>query len=88
MHDAVWIDARIATLREGAPYGAIDDGALAVTAGRISWVGARSEWRERARVEHDARGAWSTPALIDCHTHLVYAGNRADEFEQRLKGAT
>jgi len=88
MHDAVWIDARIATLREGAPYGAIDDGALAVTAGRISWVGARSEWRERARVEHDARGAWITPALIDCHTHLVYAGNRADEFEQRLKGAT
>lgn len=72
----------------GPSYGAIVDGALAVTANRISWAGPRSEWRDGAREEHDARGAWITPGLIDCHTHLVYAGNRAQEFEQRLKGAT
>jgi imidazolonepropionase len=54
----------------------------------VSWVGARSAWRGPAREEHDARGAWITPGLIDCHTHLVYAGNRAGEFELRLKGAS
>lgn len=86
MHDAIWINAHLATLREG--YGALRDGAIAVKDGRISWVGLRSEWHGKAAVEHDARGAWITPGLIDCHTHLVYAGNRADEFERRLKGAS
>lgn len=87
MHDAVFLNAKLATMH-GPSYGAIVDGALAVTANRISWAGPRSEWRDGAREEHDARGAWITPGLIDCHTHLVYAGNRAQEFEQRLKGAT
>ena len=86
MHDAVWINANLATLRDG--YGAIQDGALAVTAGKISWIGPRRDWKEQAREEHDAHGAWITPGLVDCHTHLVYAGNRAHEFEMRLKGAT
>lgn len=89
IHDAVWLNASLATLVEGGePYGAIRDGAIATTGGRISWIGARKDWNGKAKAEHDARGAWITPALIDCHTHLVYAGNRADEFEQRLKGAT
>jgi len=89
MQDAVWLNANLATLREGgAPYGEIRDGAIAVKDGRIAWVGPRSEWKGRAAQENDARGAWITPGLVDCHTHLVYAGNRADEFEQRLKGAT
>ena len=86
MHDAAWLNARLATLRDG--WGAIEDGVLAVRDGRISWVGSRREWCDQAREEHDARGAWITPGLIDCHTHLVYAGNRAGEFEQRLQGAT
>src|ERR1700752_2923560 len=87
MHDAVWLNANLATMRDGgAPYGALHDGAIAVKDGCISWVGARSEWKDKAAVEHDARGTWITPGLVDCHTHLVYAGNRADEFEQRLKG--
>ena len=86
MHDAVWVNANLATMPAG--YGAVPDGVLAVTDQKISWVGPRSAWRERAREEHDARGAWITPGLVDCHTHLVYAGNRANEFELRLKGAT
>jgi imidazolonepropionase len=87
-HDAVVINANLATMREGAPYGAIRDGVVAVRNQLISWVGSRADWRGKARKEHDARGAWITPGLVDCHTHLVYAGNRAHEFEQRLKGAT
>jgi imidazolonepropionase len=86
MHDAAWVNVHLATLRAGES--AIADGVLAVADGKISWVGSRREWRGAARVEHDARGAWITPALIDCHTHLVYAGNRAHEFELRLKGAS
>src|SRR2546428_3118111 len=85
MHDAVWLNAKLATM---ASHGAIVDGALAVTQGRISWVGPRSGWKDKARDEHDARGAWILPGFVDCHTHLVYAGNRAHEFELRLKGAS
>ena len=68
-------------------HGDVRDGVLAATGDRISWAGSRKEWRDKARIEHDARGAWITPALIDCHTHLVYAGNRA-RVRLRLNGAT
>jgi imidazolonepropionase len=89
MHDAVWLNAKLATMVPGSSsYGAIVDGAIAVTQGRISWVGPRVGWKDKARDEHDARGAWILPGFVDCHTHLVYAGNRAHEFELRLKGAT
>jgi len=88
MHDAAFLNAHLATMRAGGAYGAIEDGVVAVKDNLISWVGPRAEWRDKARAEHDARGAWITPGLIDCHTHLVYAGNRANEFELRLKGAT
>jgi imidazolonepropionase len=88
MHDALWLNAKLATMVAGSPYGAIVDGALAITQGRISWVGARSGWKDKAREEHDARGAWILPGFVDCHTHLVHAGNRAHEFELRLKGAS
>ena len=88
MHDALWVNVHLATMARGEPYGAIRDGAIAVKDGRISWLGPRSEWKDRAVREHDARGAWITPGLVDCHTHLVYAGNRAAEFELRLKGAS
>ena len=89
MADVLWTNARLATMREGgAPWGAIEDGAIATEGERIAWVGPRADWRGRAREERDAGGAWVTPGLVDCHTHLVYAGHRAGEFEQRLKGAT
>ena len=86
MHDAAWVNAQLATMVSG--YGTVADGVVAVTGGKISWVGPRSAWRGGAREEHDARGAWITPGLVDCHTHLVYAGNRASEFELRLEGAS
>jgi imidazolonepropionase len=92
--DAVWTNVHLATIDQATGsadgYGSIHDGALAVRDGRIAWVGSRRDlppgWR--AETEHDTRGAWLTPGLIDCHTHLVHAGNRADEFEMRLAGAS
>jgi len=89
----LWTNARIATLAAGAsvPYGLIDDGALVVEDGRIAWVGPRAELPPRLRRPaevHDAQGALLTPGLIDCHTHLVYGGDRAGEFEARLNGAS
>ena len=91
--EALWVNARLATMARDskAPYGAIDPGAIAVADGRIAWVGTMDALPEsalRGVSRHDAGGAWITPGLIDCHTHLVYAGSRAAEFEQRLEGAT
>ena len=96
--DSLWTNARIATMTSAGndssgddPYGAIGDGAIAVAGGDIAWLGATADL-DRAQVQgvpaHDAGGAWITPGLIDCHTHAVYGGNRAAEFEQRLNGAT
>lgn len=89
----IWTNASIATMEADAfePYGLIADGALAVQNGRITWVGARHALPPALRqqaVEHDARGALITPGLVDCHTHLVYGGDRAREFEARLNGAS
>src|SRR5438128_418798 len=92
MWDTVWLNARIATMAEDRPYGAIEDGAIAVEDGRIAWVGASGRMleapAEMAREVKDAGGRWITPGFVDCHTHLVYGGNRAHEFELRLKGAS
>jgi len=95
MWDAIWLGGRLATMSGPAggaeAYGAIDDGAIAVAAGRIAWVGPRAKLpgaaKDLARELHDLEGRWLTPGLIDCHTHLVYGGDRAAEFELRLKGA-
>lgn len=90
----LWRNCRVATLQplHPAPYGLIEDAALLVEAGRIAWVGPRSELpadqAARCTRQHDAGGALITPGLIDCHTHLVYAGDRAHEFELRLQGAS
>lgn len=76
----------------GAPYGAIEDAAIGIGGGRIAWVGPRADLpgkpRDLAGNVRELGGDWVTPGLIDCHTHLVFAGNRAGEFEARLKGAT
>jgi imidazolonepropionase len=91
--DGLLLDCRLATLSDnGAPFGLIERGALGWKDGRIVYAGAQSGLPGApdvlaAQVE-DLRGALVTPGLIDCHTHLVFGGNRADEFDQRLNGAS
>jgi imidazolonepropionase len=91
MWDSIWINAHLATLREGK-YGIIRRAALAADDGRIVWVGARAdlpgEPAQLAREVRDCDGRWITPGLIDCHTHLVHAGSGVREFELRLQGAS
>lgn len=90
----VWTHCQLATLCADAPdgYGWIPDGALVLQDDRIAWVGPRADLPSAyagAHTEHhNAQGALITPGLIDCHTHLVYGGQRANEFELRLNGAT
>ena len=91
MHvDLLLRHVNLATMEGNAtdPYGSMQDGALAVADGRITWLGKEAEIPADldAEREIDGEGAWLTPGLIDCHTHLIYAGNRADEFERRLNG--
>jgi imidazolonepropionase len=81
----------VATMTAGAePYGAIADGALAVSGGRIVWAGKQAAVPDGligpATVMRDIGGGWLLPGLIDCHTHLVFAGERSAEFEARLGG--
>ncbi len=87
--DTVWHDARLATFA-GPGLGIVEDGAVAVRAGRIVHAGPRADlpsgWDARERVGCDGR--WITPGLVDCHTHLVHGGDRAAEFEMRLAGAS
>jgi len=90
--DEVWIGANLATMAGAEAYGHIQDAALAVKGERIAWLGAAEEGRRLAQAQgapiRDVRGQWITPGLIDCHTHLVYGGDRVAEFEQRLCGAS
>lgn len=90
--DAIWINVNLATMtNNGQPYGAVRDGALAVKDGCIAWLGPKADLPETdlfATPLYDGKGQWLLPGLIDCHTHLVYAGSRANEFEMRLHGAT
>ena len=88
--DRLITDCRLATMAEGGePYGAIEDGAILIRDGRIAWVGARADLPAHKAVETERLDRrWVTPGLIDCHTHLVFGGDRSGEFEQRLNGAT
>lgn len=96
MWDSIWINANIATMDTGedhrAAYAAIENGAIGIKDEKIVWVGSQDELSDKpenlAREIHDAGSRWITPGLIDCHTHLVYGGNRAAEFEMRLNGAS
>lgn len=88
----VIINANIATMTEGSSgYGEIIHGAIAIESGKIVWVGPQQElpsYDERLVKVIDARGQWITPGLVDCHTHTVFGGHRANEFEMRLNGAS
>jgi imidazolonepropionase len=84
--DALYTNVHLATMADG--YGELRDAAIAVDGGRIAWLGPRTAVPQGARETHDCGGAWLTPGLVDCHTHIVHAGNRSDEFEARLNGAS
>src|SRR5262245_32800147 len=86
--DRLWKNARLATMRPDlGGVGAIEDGVIGCAGGRIVFAGAASDAGAlHSENEVDCGGRWITPGLIDCHTHLVYAGDRAAEFERRLAG--
>jgi imidazolonepropionase len=89
--DTIWLDGRLATLAPDGPgLGVVERGAIAALDGRIAFAGVETDlptgWDARERITLDGR--WVTPGLIDCHTHLVYGGDRAHEFELRLRGTS
>jgi imidazolonepropionase len=88
----IWEDANLATMADdGSDYGIVENGAVVVDDGIIAWIGPRSELPKTmatGAVRHSFAGPWVTPGLVDCHTHFVYGGDRAAEFELRLKGAS
>jgi imidazolonepropionase len=91
MWDALWIDVNLATMVGTVPYGALPDGVIAAANGKIAWLGPRAALpgapEALARQVQRCAGGWLTPGLVDCHTHLVFAGHRARDFEMRLNGA-
>lgn len=88
--DTLWRNVHLITLNEeDKEFGEISNGALAIKEGRIAWIGKEKDLPNKT-ISHiqDAKGAWMSPGFIDCHTHIVYAGNRSNEFEARLQGIT
>ena len=96
MWDHLFLNAHLATMAPqsalDSPLGIIREGALGVAAGRIAWIGSAAALpgppETLAHDVEDVGGAWILPGFIDCHTHLVFAGSRAREFEMRLEGAS
>jgi imidazolonepropionase len=86
-HDLLLENCNVATMAGDAPYGAIEDAAIGIGGDKIAWVGPRKD-AGQSKERIDLKKRWVTPGLIDCHTHIVYGGDRANEFELRLKGAT
>src|SRR5882757_6183945 len=89
--DRIWHNARLATVRQDLPeLGVVEPGVIAARKGRIVFAGSRSDFPADADAAEriDCEGRWITPGLVDCHTHLVFGGNRAHEFELRLQGAS
>lgn len=88
----LWRNARLATLAGDTPWGLVKDGALLVDGDKLAWAGEMSALppllQHQVGQEHDLGGALVTPGLVDCHTHLIYGGQRASEFELRLQGAS
>ncbi|TDK67310.1 imidazolonepropionase [Sapientia aquatica] len=89
--DSLWINVHLATMAQQGGYGECTNGAIAIKDGVIAWLGKQADLPERsvdAANVFDGQGAWLTPGLIDCHSHIVYGGNRSNEFEDRLNGVS
>lgn len=88
--DTIWRNGRLATMdpERGSPYGMVDDHALVVRQGRILDIVPASSLNAKHRNTVDLQGRLVTPGLIDCHTHLIFGGTRAGEWEQRLNGVS
>jgi imidazolonepropionase len=92
--DLLLTELNVATMAEGhGAYGIIENAAVAIADGKIAWIGPSADLpaaniKRNIKDTQQMAGRWLTPALIDCHTHLVFAGNRATEFEQRLGGGS
>lgn len=86
----LFINVNLATMTDGAnSYGAIENGAIAISEGKIAWLGEEVDlpiYDEKSVHVINGKGKWLTPGFVDCHTHIVYGGNRANEFEMRLLG--
>ncbi|WP_447754252.1 imidazolonepropionase [Pseudomonas nicosulfuronedens] len=83
----LWQHCHAATMKDGR-YSIIEDAAIITEGERITWIGHRAELPEHPVHSTDLGGAWVTPGFIDCHTHLVFGGDRSGEFEQRLNGVS
>jgi imidazolonepropionase len=88
--DTLWLNVHLATMSDDLSYGECHNGAIAVKDGVIAWLGKQSSLPKNYSATQviDGNGAWLTPGLIDCHSHIVYAGNRSNEFEDRLNGTS
>ncbi|HLS50393.1 MAG TPA: imidazolonepropionase [Burkholderiaceae bacterium] len=88
--DALWTNIHLATLASTGGYDSTQNAALAVHNGKIAWLGPENSLpnKHQAKQHYDGKGCWMTPGLIDCHTHIVYAGNRSNEWEARLQGVS
>ncbi|MBR7801281.1 imidazolonepropionase [Undibacterium fentianense] len=88
--DSLWYNVHLATMGEANDYGIVRDAAIAVKDGKIAWLGRAQDLPSgyTVQVSFDGEGCWLTPGLIDCHTHMIYAGNRSNEFEARLNGVS
>lgn len=87
---SLWLNVNLATMTNGSEsFGEVKNAAIAISDGKIAWLGEQSTlpaYDEKQVTVIDGKGQWITPGLIDCHTHIVYGGNRANEFEMRLQG--
>lgn len=88
--DTIWHHARLATMAGQTGLGIVENGIIAARNGRIAYAGPASDFPASSDADEQihCEGRWITPGLVDCHTHLVYGGNRASEFEQRLAGVS
>lgn len=87
----LWVDVNLATMSDDTrSFGEIHDGAVVIRDGHIVWVGRRADLpgEHRKLPVHEGAGGWMTPGLVDCHTHIVFAGSRSNEFEARLNGVS